>query len=113
MGVDSTLIVHLYRSSIYLTLILQLNAFCRQHSGWCQGGTAITVSATSITWILISSLHESTGVHTVADIFCVGCGDRLGWFYHKASDQSQKYKEGKPLSVLELSCVVFRRAPEM
>jgi hypothetical protein len=38
-----------------------------------------------------------TGVHTVADVFCVGCDDRLGWYYHKASDQSQKYKEGKYL----------------
>ena len=38
---------------------------------------------------------QSTGVHTVADIFCVGCGDRVGWYYHKASDQSQKYKEGE------------------
>ncbi|KAI0305622.1 hypothetical protein B0F90DRAFT_1699521 [Multifurca ochricompacta] len=38
-----------------------------------------------------------TGVHTVADVFCIGCGDRLGWYYHKASDQSQKYKEGKYL----------------
>jgi len=38
-----------------------------------------------------------TGVHTVADVFCVGCSDRLGWYYHKASDQSQKYKEGKYL----------------
>ncbi len=41
----------------------------------------------------------STGVHTVADVFCVGCGDRLGWYYHKASDQSQKYKEGRALSM--------------
>ncbi|TFK21097.1 yippee-domain-containing protein [Coprinopsis marcescibilis] len=38
-----------------------------------------------------------TGVHTVADVFCVGCNDRLGWFYHKAADVSQKYKEGKYL----------------
>ncbi|EAU90892.1 hypothetical protein CC1G_02279 [Coprinopsis cinerea okayama7 len=38
-----------------------------------------------------------TGVHTVADVYCVGCGDRLGWFYHKAADNSQKYKEGKYL----------------
>ncbi|EGO00487.1 hypothetical protein SERLA73DRAFT_181104 [Serpula lacrymans var. lacrymans S7.3] len=38
-----------------------------------------------------------TGVHTVADVFCVGCNDRLGWYYHKASDYSQKYKEGKYL----------------
>lgn len=36
-----------------------------------------------------------TGVHTVADVFCVGCTARLGWYYYKASDQSQKYKEGK------------------
>ncbi|PPQ72078.1 hypothetical protein CVT26_006712 [Gymnopilus dilepis] len=38
-----------------------------------------------------------TGVHTVADVYCLGCNDRLGWFYHKASDHSQKYKEGKYL----------------
>ena len=35
-----------------------------------------------------------TGTHTVADVFCIGCEDRIGWYYHKASDQSQKYKEG-------------------
>ncbi|KAF9033282.1 yippee-domain-containing protein [Hymenopellis radicata] len=38
-----------------------------------------------------------TGTHTVQDVFCVGCNDRLGWFYHKAADFSQKYKEGKYL----------------
>lgn len=38
-----------------------------------------------------------TGVHTVADAFCVGCNERVGWYYHKASDHSQKYKEGKYL----------------
>ncbi|KZT29136.1 yippee-domain-containing protein [Neolentinus lepideus HHB14362 ss-1] len=41
--------------------------------------------------------HLLTGVHTVADVFCMGCNERLGWFYHKAADQSQKYKEGKYL----------------
>lgn len=38
---------------------------------------------------------QRTGVHTVADVFCVGCNDRLGWYYHKAADPSQKYKESK------------------
>ena len=33
-------------------------------------------------------------MHTVADVFCMGCNDRMGWYYHKASDQTQKYKEG-------------------
>ena len=68
-----------------------------------------------------------TGMHTVADIFCVGCGSIVGWTYvryHKAEklrslyavmffffmifdrslqetafEKNQKYKEGK--SVLE------------
>ena len=32
----------------------------------------------------------------VQDVFCMGCNDRIGWFYHKAADTSQKYKEGAP-----------------
>ncbi|XP_074308151.1 protein yippee-like [Silene latifolia] len=40
-----------------------------------------------------------TGMHTVADIFCVGCGSIVGWKYESAHEKSQKYKEGK--SVLE------------
>ncbi|TFK86365.1 yippee-domain-containing protein [Polyporus arcularius HHB13444] len=38
-----------------------------------------------------------TGVHTVADVYCMGCNARMGWYYHKASDHTQKYKEGKYL----------------
>ncbi len=44
--------------------------------------------------VLKQDAHNRTGVHTVADVFCVGCGDRIGWYYHKAADFSQKYKEG-------------------
>ncbi|XP_037495846.1 protein yippee-like isoform X2 [Jatropha curcas] len=40
-----------------------------------------------------------TGIHTVVDIFCVGCGSIVGWKYEIAHEKSQKYKEGK--SVLE------------
>ncbi|XP_030540487.1 protein yippee-like [Rhodamnia argentea] len=40
-----------------------------------------------------------TGMHTVADIFCVVCGAIVGWKYETAHEKSQKYKEGK--SVLE------------
>ncbi|EKM54676.1 uncharacterized protein PHACADRAFT_258673 [Phanerochaete carnosa HHB-10118-sp] len=38
-----------------------------------------------------------TGVHTVADVYCMGCNERLGWHYVKAPDNAQKYKEGKYL----------------
>ncbi|KMT02996.1 hypothetical protein BVRB_8g195630 isoform A [Beta vulgaris subsp. vulgaris] len=36
-----------------------------------------------------------TGLHTVVDIFCVGCGSNVGWKYEVADEMSQKYKEGK------------------
>lgn len=36
-----------------------------------------------------------TGLHTVADIFCNGCGQIVGWKYEVAHEKSQKYKEGK------------------
>ncbi|GJS81570.1 yippee-like protein [Tanacetum coccineum] len=36
-----------------------------------------------------------TGLHTVADIFCVGCGSIVGWKYESAREKGQKYKEGK------------------
>ncbi|CAA2934337.1 yippee-like [Olea europaea subsp. europaea] len=42
-----------------------------------------------------------TGIHIVADIFCVQCGSNVGWKYETAHEKSQKYKEGK--SVLERS----------
>ncbi|KAF8310332.1 uncharacterized protein EI90DRAFT_1242333 [Cantharellus anzutake] len=40
-----------------------------------------------------------TGLHTVADIYCLGCGVTLGWTYLRAHEPSQRYKEGK-LSVM-------------
>jgi hypothetical protein len=44
---------------------------------------------------LLKSLGtHRTGVHTVADVFCLGCNERLGWYYHKAAEYAQKYKEG-------------------
>lgn len=36
-----------------------------------------------------------TGMHTVNDIFCIGCGSIVGWKYDAAYDKSQKSKEGK------------------
>lgn len=36
-----------------------------------------------------------TGMHTVVDIFCVGCGEILGWKYESAQEKLEKYKEGK------------------
>lgn len=36
-----------------------------------------------------------TGLHVVADVFCVCCKRSIGWHYEHATDPSQKYKEGK------------------
>ncbi|KAG5601775.1 hypothetical protein H5410_033145, partial [Solanum commersonii] len=46
----------------------------------------------------------TTGLHTIADIYCVDCNEVLGWKYEKAVEPSQKYKEGK--FILELCKIV-------
>jgi len=37
----------------------------------------------------------TTGGHWVKDLHCSRCNNLLGWFYEKAEEESQKYKEGK------------------
>lgn len=37
----------------------------------------------------------TTGMHVVADIYCVYCNQNVGWKYETAYEESQKYKEGK------------------
>ena len=46
----------------------------------------------------------TTGMHQVSDIFCLGCSTCVGWRYWKASENSQKYKEGK--LILERALIV-------
>ncbi|KAI9222692.1 yippee zinc-binding/DNA-binding /Mis18, centromere assembly-domain-containing protein [Blastocladiella britannica] len=36
-----------------------------------------------------------TGRHLVRDCSCKVCGETIGWWYIVASEESQKYKEGK------------------
>ncbi|KAK7286713.1 hypothetical protein RJT34_21912 [Clitoria ternatea] len=36
-----------------------------------------------------------TGVYTLANIFCIKCGEELGWKYIQAYEAKGKFKEGK------------------
>ncbi|CAO1387162.1 unnamed protein product [Diamesa serratosioi] len=36
-----------------------------------------------------------TGRHMVRDVMCKNCKTKLGWMYEFATEESQKYKEGK------------------
>lgn len=38
-----------------------------------------------------------TGLHTVADLTCAGCKRSVGWYYLRAYQAAQRYKEGKSL----------------
>ena len=37
----------------------------------------------------------TTGSHLIRDLFCVSCGNTLGWRYECAYETKEKYKEGK------------------
>ncbi|KAI9219205.1 yippee zinc-binding/DNA-binding /Mis18, centromere assembly-domain-containing protein [Blastocladiella britannica] len=45
----------------------------------------------------------TTGLHTVRDVLCIGCGLIVGWTYIYAFEESQRYKEGK--TILEKALV--------
>lgn len=47
-----------------------------------------------------------TGLHTVRDLLCTGCEAILGWKYDWASEEDQKYKEGKCILERALVCKV-------
>ena len=36
-----------------------------------------------------------TGRHMVRDVSCKTCGEKLGWVYEFATEDSQRYKEGR------------------
>ncbi len=36
-----------------------------------------------------------TGRHIVRDVACKNCNVKLGWIYEYATDDNQRYKEGK------------------
>lgn len=36
-----------------------------------------------------------TGRHMVRDVSCKTCSAKLGWIYEYATDESQRYKEGR------------------
>lgn len=36
-----------------------------------------------------------TGRHMVRDVSCKNCNSKLGWMYEFATEESQRYKEGR------------------
>ncbi|KAD1904840.1 hypothetical protein E3N88_42142 [Mikania micrantha] len=84
---------------------------CKTHLALCDdifqrsGSTCFKISQltmfyrTNVTVGVKEDRMMMTGLHTVADIFCVKCGSIVGWTYETAHEKNQKYKEGK--SVLE------------
>ena len=45
-----------------------------------------------------------TGRHMVRDVFCKKCDYKLGWMYEFATEENQRYKEGRV--ILERALVV-------
>jgi len=53
----------------------------------------------------------TTGLHRVSDVYCTGCHNYCGWFYERAFEESQQYKEGK--YILERALIVEHAPPSL
>uniref|UniRef100_K4BJ34 Protein yippee-like n=1 Tax=Solanum lycopersicum TaxID=4081 RepID=K4BJ34_SOLLC len=73
----------------YLSAHEKLNKFCVFYTPF------VSFDRVNVTSGEIENRMMMTGMHTVADIFCVCCGSSAGWKYETAHEMSQKYKEGK------------------
>ncbi|KAH7435411.1 hypothetical protein KP509_06G063600 [Ceratopteris richardii] len=62
----------------------------------CRRGKAYLYS--SVVNVIVGDYEQrmmTTGMHVVADIYCIHCNQNVGWRYETAYEESQKYKEGK------------------
>ncbi|KAI5065393.1 hypothetical protein GOP47_0020088 [Adiantum capillus-veneris] len=88
-------------NAVYATLTLpSLMILCRSFVGLqtfhCRRGKAYLYN--SVVNVIVGDYEErmmTTGMHVVADIYCVYCNQNVGWRYETAYEDSQKYKEGK------------------
>uniref|UniRef100_A0A0K8TQW1 Protein yippee-like n=1 Tax=Tabanus bromius TaxID=304241 RepID=A0A0K8TQW1_TABBR len=49
----------------------------------------------NLTYSVVQDRVMLTGRHMVRDVMCKNCSAKLGWMYEFATDDSQKYKEGR------------------
>ncbi|KAL7744242.1 hypothetical protein ACLKA6_009204 [Drosophila palustris] len=49
----------------------------------------------NLTFSAIQERVMLTGRHMVRDVMCKSCGAKLGWMYEFATEDTQKYKEGR------------------
>lgn len=49
----------------------------------------------NLTYTHIQDRVMLTGRHMVRDVMCKNCKTKLGWMYEYATEESQKYKEGR------------------
>ncbi|CDS36993.1 yippee protein [Echinococcus multilocularis] len=54
----------------------------------------------NVTFSEIQDRVMITGRHLVRDVLCMNCGNKLGWMYEYAMEESQRYKEGKNMPIL-------------
>ncbi|KAI5657607.1 hypothetical protein M9H77_26401 [Catharanthus roseus] len=65
-------------------------------SFWAKSGKAyLFANAMNIVMGQKEDRQLITGNFAVANIYCGGCGEELGWKYIRAYKEREKYKEGK------------------
>ena len=65
---------------------------------WFIGATGRAFLFSRAVNLFYSEIQERqmlTGRHMVRDVWCRNCSSKLGWIYEFATDDSQRYKEGR------------------
>ncbi|KAF4800466.1 Protein yippee-like 5 [Turdus rufiventris] len=64
----------------------------------CKSASSMSHSFTEVVNLQYSEVQDRvmlTGRHMVRDVSCKNCNSKLGWIYEFATEDSQRYKEGR------------------
>lgn len=82
--------------------LFDLKYFCRQSSLTIRhrftGSTGRAYLFKKVVNLTFSNVQDRvmlTGRHMVRDVMCKNCKTKLGWMYEYATEDSQRYKEGR------------------
>lgn len=72
-----------------------MNVICSFRFTGSTGRAYLFKKVVNLTFSIVQDRVMLTGRHMVRDVMCKNCKTKLGWMYEFATEESQRYKEGR------------------
>ena len=80
---------------MFILYFLQHKMFFRNREQIVYNHCIIVLQVVNLKMSEVMDRVMLTGRHMVRDVFCKNCDAKLGWMYEFATEDNQRYKEGR------------------